>query len=101
MFHSQVDPEDECAFDEGIGTDAGSRFQERPPKAVEIFEAYKDGRTFIHRVNLDILRSMCTDRGLPAIGRKIDLLTELKEWVSFVAFTPVGNLPERAHELPA
>ena len=82
VFHSRADPGDEHTFDEEVGTDAGPRFQDRLKKAVEIFEAYKDGRGFINRVNLEILRRMCMDRGLPVTGQKADLLAELKKWVS-------------------
>jgi hypothetical protein len=84
VFHNQQDPGDEHTLDGGAGADEGSRFQERLAKSVKIFEAYKDGRTFIDRVNLSILRTMCQDRGLATNGYKIDLLTRLKEWVSRV-----------------
>jgi len=94
-----VDPGDDHASDEGVGTDAGSRFQEKLTKAVETFEAYKDGRAFIHRVNLDILRKMCEDRGLPMKGRKSELLAELKKWVSQAlhSTTPVQNPFKHEH----
>lgn len=82
MFHSQADPGDEHTLDEEAGTSASSRLQERLTKAVEVFEAYRDGRAFIHRVNLEILRKMCTDRGLSVTGQKAELLGKLKEWVS-------------------
>ena len=84
MFHGRADPGDGHASDEEVGTDAGSRFQDRLAKAVEIFEAYRDGRGFINRVNLEILRKMCMDRRLPATGQKADLLAELKKWVSLL-----------------
>ena len=84
MFHGQADPEDERTLDEEVGIDAGPRFLDRLAKAVEVFEAYRDGRTFIHRVNLEILRKMCTDRGLPVTGQKADLVVELKKWVSWL-----------------
>jgi len=84
VFHSRADPGDERTLDEEVGPDASSQFQDKLTKAVEIFEAYRDGRGFINRVNLEILRKMCTDRRLPVIGQKADLLEELKKWVSRV-----------------
>ena len=78
VFHGRAD----SVIDEDIGTSAGSRFQERLTKVVRAFETHKDSRTFIHRVNLDILRQMCKDRGLPETGQKRNLLTELEKWVS-------------------
>lgn len=86
VFHSRADPGDEHVSDQGVGTSAGLKFQERLAKAVKIFEAYKDGHGFIHRVNLDILRQMCKDRGLPVMGQKSNLLMELKKWVRNIPY---------------
>lgn len=84
MFHGGVEPEDAHAQSGGAGAGKDSKFQEKFAKAVRIFEAYKDGDTFINRVNLEILRTMCQDHGLDTAGYKIDLLTRLREWVSWL-----------------
>ena len=86
VFHSQADTVDDHTMDGGVEIGEEPRFQEKLAKAVKVFETYKDGRRFTDRVSLDILRTMCRDRGLEITGYKINLFTRLKVWVSWILY---------------
>lgn len=61
--------------------DTNRAFQEKYAKAVKVFEEYREGASFIDRVNRDILSAMCESHDLPTSGYKADLLSRLKTWV--------------------
>jgi hypothetical protein len=61
--------------------DATRVFQEKYAWATKIFREYREGSSFVNRVNREILRAMCESEGLATSGTKVDLFARLNKWV--------------------
>jgi len=62
------------------------RFGQRVTNAEQSFLKFADHKPFLRKVNLEILRKMCRDRGLTFTNKekKAELYSLLTVWVSFV-----------------
>lgn len=82
LHHRDDETEGDIRGPEGHGSDdTGVTSQQKYIWAVKVFEEYREGRSFVDRVNRSVLSRMCEDRGLSTEGLKLDLFSRLNTWV--------------------
>lgn len=74
------------------GSRNGQGLSQRVASAERAFLNFRDAQSFLQRVDQEILRKMCGDRGLSDSGDTDELYAKLVVWVIFSIFFPLVDI---------
>lgn len=68
---------------EPSGSNSSTRLAEKYAAAERVFSDFTEGRSFLRRINCELLQRMCQSRDLNDSGTKNEMWERLCQWVSF------------------